>query len=85
MRCVVDGDDLCIRIPLNAAATCAVVAALAGGVRVTVRDNAALGLAIGRELVDCETVAEEPFLNGVLDSALRRVIEKADPSLNFAD
>ena len=78
MRYEVDKDDLCIRIPIEV---------IAGQVFVRSRgtmksaDAAATAMALGRELVHCETAGDEPHLNAALDAALGRVVESADPSI----
>lgn len=80
MRYQIDGDDLCIRIPLDAIAEQA--EANAG---VTVTDKHALALSVGRELCECADVSEDYYLSHTLDAALGRVIESADTSVKFAD
>lgn len=79
MRYQIGGDDLCIRIPLDAiaenAGRCLEVAA--------VKDKAALALALGREVCEREDNGEEFFLSRVLDAGLVRVIESADASLDY--
>lgn len=80
MRYAVEGDYLCIRIPVDAITSQAVVQAF-GPVKVV--DKAALAMALGRELCECEDTGEDFYLNRSLDAALVRVIESADPSLEF--
>lgn len=80
MRYAVEGDYLCIRIPVDAITSQAVVQAF-GSVKVV--DKAALAMALGRELCECEDTGEDFYLNRSLDAALVRVIESADPSLEF--
>lgn len=75
----IEGDDLCIRIPL---------AALSGVVEANsykVIDREALALAVGRELCECEDTGEDFYLNRTLDAALERVIESADPAIEYKD
>ena len=78
----VEGDALCIRIPIDAIA--AQVAAQTFG-PLKVRDKAALAMALGRELCECEDHGEEIYINKPLDAALVRVIESADPSIDFSE
>lgn len=78
----IDGDSLCIRIPLDAIAEQAM--AQADGM-LKVKDKTALALAMGRELCECEDHGEDIFINSTLDAAIVRVIESADPSLEFPD
>ncbi len=81
MRYAIEGDDLCIRIPVDAIAE---KAEEISGARV--RDKDALALAVARELIDCEDpYAEQFYINQPLDLALQRVIESADPSLEAAE
>ena len=82
MRYAVEGDDLCIRIPLDAFVE---QAEAAEGVKVKVLDKAALALSVGRELCECEDRGEEYYLSRTLDDALDRVIESADPALDIGD
>jgi hypothetical protein len=82
MRYAVEGEDLCIRIPLSAIVRNATTH---GGAVSKVLDASALAMSVGRELIDCETMGEEFFLNGVLDAAIERVIESADPSLEYSE
>jgi hypothetical protein len=82
MHYAVEGDDLCIRIPLDAIAKQA-VARRFGPIRVL--NRAALAMAMGRELCECEDAGEEPYLSKPLDAAIVRVIESADPSLEFSE
>lgn len=81
MRYEVEGEDLCIRIPLDAIAECAEHSSTAT-LKITVKDKVELARAIGRELCDCEDAGEEYYLSRTLDAALERVIESADPSLH---
>jgi len=81
LRYQIEGDDLCIRIPLDAIAENA-----AGGVYgVKVKDKQALAMSVGRELCECEDMGEEYYLSRTLDAALERVIESADKSLEFSE
>lgn len=77
----IEGDDLCIRIPLDAiaelATDCDAVA--------KVKDKRALALSLGRELCECEDAGGDYYINRPLDAALERVIEGADKSLEFSD
>lgn len=82
MRYAVEGGDLCIRIPLDAIAEQAVQRTF-GPIRVL--DKSALAMAMGRELCECEDHGEDFYLNKTLDAALVRVIESADPSLEFSE
>lgn len=81
-RYEINGDDLCIRIPIDAIAEQA-VARTFGPLKV--RDKAALALAMGRELCEQEDHGENYYINKVLDAAIDRVIEGAEPCLEFAD
>lgn len=81
MRYAVEGDDLCIRIPLNAFVE---QAEATPGMNVKVIDKAALAMSVGRELCECEDAGEDIYLNRTLDAALVRVIESADPSIDFS-
>lgn len=79
MRYAVEGEDLCIRIPLDAFVECAEAFE---GVKVKVIDKTALAISVGRELCDCEDpYSAEFYLSKPLDDALERVIESADPSI----
>lgn len=80
MRYAVEGTDLCIRIPLDAIAACA---ENSGDVALKVKDRVALALSVGRELCECESMAEEFYLSETLDQALGRVIDSADPSIEL--
>ena len=80
MRYAVEGDDLCIRIPLDAFVE---QAEATPGMKVKVLDKAALAMSVGRELCECEDMGEDIYLNRTLDAALERVIESADPSIDF--
>jgi hypothetical protein len=78
MEYKIDGDDLCIRIPVDAIAENA--KEMCGA---KVRDKHALALAVARELIDCEDPYSEQFyINAPLDAALERVVESADASLS---
>lgn len=79
MRYQIEGDDLCIRIPLDA------IAENAGRYLevAAVKDKAALALSLGREVCEREDSGEEFFLSRVLDAGLVRVIESADASLDY--
>ncbi len=71
MNYKIEGDDLCIRVSVDAIAENAEEMC---GARV--RDKAALALAVARELIDCEDPYSEQFyINAPLDLALQRVIE----------
>ncbi len=78
----VDGDDLCVRIPVDAIVEQAVLRAY-GPCRVL--DKNALALAMGRELCEQEDAAEDLYINKVLDAAIVRVIEGAEPCIEFLD
>lgn len=80
MNYKVEGDDLCIRIPLDAIAGCAEDN---GAVALKVKDKAALAMSLGRELCECDDMGGDFYLNRTLDEALVRVIESADPSLEI--
>lgn len=80
MKYAVEGDDFCIRIPVDAIAEQA-TARKYGPMKV--RDKTALALSLGRELCECTGAGEDFYLNRTLDAALTRVIESADPSLEF--
>lgn len=80
MRYAVEGDDLCIRIPLDAFVE---QAEATQGVKVRVLDKVALAMSVGRELCECEDAGEDYYLNRTLDAALERVIESADTSIDF--
>ena len=82
MKYDIEGDDLCIRIPLAALAEQAKANAF-GLFKVV--DRAALARAVGRELCECEDAGEEYYISRVLDAAIVRVIESADPSLEFSE
>lgn len=82
MKYTVEGDDFVIRIPITAIS---MNAFSHGGAVAKIVDRSALAMALGRELIDCETVGEEPHLNAALDAAMERVIEGADPSLEYSD
>lgn len=82
MRYAIEGEDLCIRVSLDAIAA---NAEACEGVSVKVKDKAALARSIGRELCECEDAGEDYYLNRTLDAALDRVIESADPSLDIND
>jgi hypothetical protein len=81
VRYEVEGDDLCIRIPLDAIA--ALATADAGGIVTKVRDKSALAMSLGRELCECEDAGGSFYLNRPLDDALERVIESDDKSLQY--
>ncbi len=81
MRYEVDGADLCIRISITAIAQQAMASTIVARVT-SYRD---LAMSVGRELCECVTVGEEFYLSGPLDDALGRVIESADPSLQYKD
>jgi hypothetical protein len=81
VRYKVEGQDLCIRIPLDAIAELATDAKVVAAVK----DKTALAMSLGRELCDCEDAGGDFYLNRPLDDALERVIESADPSLAFTD
>jgi hypothetical protein len=78
MRYQIDGEDLCIRIPLDAIAKQAEEYA---GVKVV--DKQALAMSVGRELCECEDAGEDYYLNRTLDAALTRVVESDDPALKI--
>lgn len=80
MKYAVEGSDLCIRIPLDAIAQ----QALEFGAT-KVLNKADLALSMGRELCECENAGEEYYLNATLDAAIVRVIESADPSIEFVE
>ena len=82
MKYTVEDTNLVIRIPLAAISANAMTH---GDAVDKVNDTVALALALGRELIDCESVAGEPHLNDVLNSAMERLIEGADPSLEYND
>lgn len=82
MRYAVEGDDLVIRIALDAIAQNAMTH---GDAVAKVKDKAALAMALGRELIECEDVSEQLYISGPLDAAIERVIESADPSLDYND
>jgi hypothetical protein len=82
MKYAVEGDDLCIRISLDAIEFQA--GYLSQG-EVTVKDRIALAMSLGRELCDAEDAGEEPHLTRPLDMAMERVLESADPSLTYPD
>lgn len=82
MRYAIEGDDLCIRVPLAAFVE---QAEAREDVKVKVLDKAALALSVGRELCECEDAGEDRYLNRTLDAALERVIESADPALDISD
>lgn len=77
----IEGNDLCIRVPLDA------IAELATDCEVVskVKDKRALAMSLGRELCECEDMGGDYYINRPLDAALERVIEGADKSLEFAD
>lgn len=81
MRYEVEGNDLCIRIPLDAIAENAKAYDVVAGVR----DKSALAMSVGRELCECENHAEDYYMNGPLDDALARVVESADDALQYTD
>ena len=81
MRYEVEGDDLCIRIPLSAIAANTYWSTAVVGVK----DKQALALSVGRELCECEDTGGDYYLNRTLDDALVRVIESADASLQYVD
>lgn len=80
MKYSVEDTSLVIRVPLAAISANAMTH---GDAVAKVNDVVALALAIGRELIDCETVGEEPHLNAVMDAAMERVIESADAALEY--
>ena len=80
MNYAVEGNDLCIRIPLDAIAEQA-IARTFGPLKVL--DKVALALALCREICECEDAGEDYYLNKMLDAGIVRVIESADPSLEF--
>lgn len=80
MRYQIEGDDLCIRIPLDA-----LVANAEANAGVKVADKRALAMSVGRELCECEDAGEDYYLSHTLDAALGRVIESADTSVKFDD
>ena len=80
MRYAVEGDDLCIRVSLDAIKS---NAESLGPFKV--RDRAALAMSVGRELCECEDADEQFYLSRTLDGAVERVIESADPALDFHD
>lgn len=82
MKYAVEDTSFVIRIPLKAIMANAMTH---GGAVAKVNDAVALAMALGRELIDCETTGEEPRLNQTLDAAMERVIESADPSLEYSD
>jgi hypothetical protein len=81
MRYAVEGDDLCIRIPLDGIAENVIAAQ--GMETITVKDKVALALSLGRELCECQDASEDFYLSRTLDEAIERVICSADPSLEF--
>ena len=81
MRYEVEGNDLCIRIPLDAIAS----QTYWSNVVAAVKDKQALALSVGRELCECEDMGGDYYLSRVLDDALVRVIESADKSLQYKD
>ena len=83
MRYAVEGDELCIRISLDAIAANANRNDDPEATKIKVLDNAALAMSVGRELCECEDAGEDYYLNRTLDEALERVIESADPALEF--
>lgn len=83
MRYDVEGDDLCIRIPLDAIAAQAFNQSRG---EVKAKDKLALAMLLGKELIDCENIAEEPHLNATLDAAMERVLEGYDTTaLEYPD
>lgn len=82
MRYTVENEELVIRIPVDAVARNAMTH---GGAVARVVNRAALAAALGRELIDCENASEEPHLAAALDAAMERVIEGADPSLEYSE
>jgi len=82
VRYEIDGDDLCIRISVDAIAQQAMARAF-GPMKVL--DKIALAMAMGRELCDCEDHSENFYINAPLDAAIVRVIESAHPSIEFND
>ncbi len=83
MRYAVEGDELCIRISLDAIAANANRNDDPEATKIKVLDKAALAMSVGRELCECEDAGEDYYLNRTLDEALERVIESADPALEF--
>lgn len=84
MRYEVEGDDLCIRIPLDAIVMNVEARQspeTADPIVIKVVDKRALAMSLGRELCECEDMGEDYYLSRVLDDALRRVVESADPAL----
>lgn len=77
----IEGDDLCIRIPLDAIAELAQDASVVAAVK----DKRALAMSLGRELCECEDSGGDYYINRPLDDALERVIESADKSLQYTD
>lgn len=82
MKYTVEDTNLVIRIPLAAIMANALIHSDAVA---HVVDSVGLAMALGQELIDAENISGEPHLNGVLDSAMERVIEGAHPSLEYTD
>jgi hypothetical protein len=80
MQYATDGESLIIKVPLDALVRNAMIH---GGAVARVVNADALALAVGRELIDCEDISEQYYLSSVLDAAVERVIESADPSLEY--
>ena len=77
----VEGDNLCIRIPLDAIAANTYYSTIVAAVK----DKRALALSVGRELCECDDTSGEFHLSRALDDALVRVIESADKALQYTD
>lgn len=81
MRYEIDGNDLCIRIPIDAIVELAKEASVVN----KIIDAQKLALALGRELCECENISGNFYINSTLDEALERVIESDDSSIQYKD